>query len=494
VGNQAPNFKEYWSPIMKNIPLNVKVWGESSDIDTFMKASDVFMFNSTWECNPLVLREAASYGLKILSRNLPQYMDMFSPYITEINDNLNLTKDKLLELINSEVKYKIEDGGFEDFGDKNFNFYENVKTLEIKKQKIYDLNLKITQHYINNPFLEIKGKIDSKFKVQFEDDSGVIHYENTIPINCWVKLNRQYFTKWTTRVLKDNELIYESTLNLENKRVYIALDSKSLGDTIAWVPYLLEFYKKHKCELIVSTFWNKLFENVYPELSFVQPGIPVHNIFAMYKLGWFNNLDMQPVEPKLIPLQKTASDILGLDFEEIRPIINYEIGPKPYEGKYITIATNSTAGCKFWTRDGWQELINYLTSLGYKVVNVSKEENPFENQIRLSDLSIESTINAIHHSEFLIGLSSGLSWLAWGIGKHVVMISNFTTPDHEFQSNCTRIINQSVCNGCWNKLEYVFDKGDWNWCPVHKGTDRQFECHKSITSQMVIDKIQNLLK
>jgi autotransporter strand-loop-strand O-heptosyltransferase len=203
---------------------------------------------------------------------------------------------------------------------------------------------------------------------------------------------------------------------------------------------------------------------------------------------------MQPVEPKLIPLQKTASDILGLDFEEIRPIINYEIGPKPYEGKYITIATNSTAGCKFWTRDGWQELINYLTSLGYKVVNVSKEENPFENQIRLSDLSIESTINAIHHSEFLIGLSSGLSWLAWGIGKHVVMISNFTTPDHEFQSNCTRIINQSVCNGCWNKLEYVFDKGDWNWCPVHKGTDRQFECHKSITSQMVIDKIQNLLK
>jgi autotransporter strand-loop-strand O-heptosyltransferase len=494
VGNQAPNFKEYWSPIMKNIPLNVKVWGESSDIDTFMKASDVFMFNSTWECNPLVLREAASYGLKILSRNLPQYMDMFSPYITEINDNLNLTKDKLLELINSEVKYKIEDGGFEDFGDKNFNFYENVKTLEIKKQKIYDLNLKITQHYINNPFLEIKGKIDSKFKVQFEDDSGVIHYENTIPINCWVKLNRQYFTKWTARVLKDNELIYESTLNLENKRVYIALDSKSLGDTIAWVPYLLEFYKKHKCELIVSTFWNKLFENVYPELSFVQPGIPVHNIFAMYKLGWFNNLDMQPVEPKLIPLQKTASDILGLDFEEIRPIINYEIGPKPYEGKYITIATNSTAGCKFWTRDGWQELINYLTSLGYKVVNVSKEENPFENQIRLSDLSIESTINAIHHSEFLIGLSSGLSWLAWGIGKHVVMISNFTTPDHEFQSNCTRIINQSVCNGCWNKLEYVFDKGDWNWCPVHKGTDRQFECHKSITSQMVIDKIQNLLK
>lgn len=494
IGNQAPNFREYWSPIMRNIPLNVKVWGERSDVDTFMKAADVFMFNSTWECNPLVLREAASYGLKILSRNLPQYMDMFTPYIVEIGDDLNSTKDKLIQLINAEKIYTVNDGGFEHFGEQNLNFYHKVKELEIKKQKISDINLQIIQHFINNPYLEIKGKIDGKFKIQFEDEKGVIHYENTLSVNSWVKLNRQYFTKWTTRVYKNEELIYNSTLNLENKRVYIALDSKSLGDTVAWVPYLLEFRNKHNCELTVSTFWNKLFIDVYPELKFVEPGTPVHNIIAMYKLGWFNNSDMQPVEPKLIPLQQTASDILGLDFKEIQPRIHYNIGPKPYDGKYVTIATNSTSGCKFWTREGWQQLINYLTSLGYKVVNISKENNPFDNQIRLSDLSIESTMNAIHHSEFLIGLSSGLSWLAWGMGKHVVMISNFTTPDHEFQTNCTRIINQSVCNGCWNKLEYVFDRGDWNWCPVHKGTERQFECHKSISADMVINQIQKLLK
>ena len=103
-------------------------------------------------------------------------------------------------------------------------------------------------------------------------------------------------------------------------------------------------------------------------------------------------------------------------------------------------------------------------------------------------------MNVIHHSEFLIGLSSGLSWLAWGMGKHVVMISNFTAPDHEFTSNCTRITNPSVCNGCWNKPQFTFDRGDWNWCPEHKGTPRQFECHTSITSKMVIDKIQGLLK
>jgi hypothetical protein len=40
---------------------------------------------------------------------------------------------------------------------------------------------------------------------------------------------------------------------------------------------------------------------------------------------------------------------------------------------------------------------------------------------------------------------------------------------------------------------FKFDKGDWFWCPEHKGTERQFECHKSITPEMVIDKIKHLL-
>ena len=66
----------------------------------------------------------------------------------------------------------------------------------------------------------------------------------------------------------------------------------------------------------------------------------------------------------------------------------------------------------------------------------------------------------------------------------VVMISNFSEANHEF--TCTRITNTRVCHGCWNDPKYTFDKGDWDWCPVHKGTDRQFECHKSITGQDVI--------
>jgi len=90
-------------------------------------------------------------------------------------------------------------------------------------------------------------------------------------------------------------------------------------------------------------------------------------------------------------------------------------------------------------------------------------------------------MNYLHHADMFIGLSSGISWLNWAVGKHTVMISNFTTEDHEFQENCTRITNKEVCNGCWNNPVFKFNKGDWNWCPENENTPRQFECHKSIS-------------
>jgi autotransporter strand-loop-strand O-heptosyltransferase len=492
IGNQAPNFKDYWEPLMKNLPKNVTVWGERSDASLFIQASDIFMFNSTWECNPLVLREAITYGKKILARNLTEYLGMFNSYITPITDDLEETKKLLIELSEKDVCYLVPEGQSKKFANQNADLYQKVMSLPKTQNQKIETEAKIIQHFVNQPFLEIVGETESDFRIEFFDEEGVCHYRNILKGNHWIKLNRQYYTKWNTKVYQDNKLIYDKTLDLTNQRVLISFDSKSLGDSVAWIPYALEFQNKHNCHVVVSTFWNKLFQDVYPELEFVEPGTTVHNLIAMYKLGWFYNMDMEPVAPNLIPLQKAASNILGLEHKEVQPRISYKIGERPYKEKYVTIATNSTSGLKFWTREAWQELVDFLIVKGYTVVNVSKEKNPFNGVYALKDTSIENTMNVIHHSEFLVGLSSGLSWLAWGMGKHVVMISNFTQPDHEFVSNCTRITNLSVCNGCWNKPQFTFDKGDWNWCPEHKGTPRQFECHTSITAKMVINQIQSL--
>ncbi len=418
------------------------------------------------------------------------FKGLICPLENDLLSNVNLLK----RLISSTRNYKVLDGMTSEFAKKHYDLYKSIITQSPTKNVKKNSNVKIKKYFITQPFLEIIGESDSEFEVKFFDEKGVCHYDNKIKSNHWVRLNRQYFTKWNTKIYENGLLMYDKTLDYSDKRVFINFDSKSLGDTVSWIPYALEFKKAHNCDVVVSTYWNHLFKEVYPELEFVQPGTVVHNIFGQYNLGWFWDESKEPELPNTIPLQKAASNILGLPFSEIKPRIHYKIGERPYSEKYITIATNSTAGCKFWTKEGWQQLINYLNSIGYKVVNVSKENNPFDNCAKLQDTSIENTINVIHHSEFFIGLSSGLSWLSWGIGKHVVMISNFTEADHEFTSNCTRITNPSVCNSCWNNPNYKFDKGDWNWCPVHKGTTRQFECHTSITSEMVINKIQHLLK
>jgi autotransporter strand-loop-strand O-heptosyltransferase len=379
----------------------------------------------------------------------------------------------------------------------------NIENTQIEKNIFNkDLNynsisapLKYNMHFVNNPFFEIIGNVDEKYTVDFYDDNTLYHTCEMTP-NMWTKLSREYYTDWRIKIRnKNNELVYSYSMNLENKKVFISFESSSLGDTICWIPYVLEFKNKHKCDIVVSTFWNKLFKKSYPELEFVDPSIIVNDLFAMYRIGWFYDDKKEPVLPSTIPLQKTATNILGLDFKEIKPKIDFIPLKNPSAKKYITIANESTAGLKLWNNEtGWQVLVDYLVARGYKIINISKSPGNLKNVTQLKDTSITNTMNCIHHSEFFIGLSSGLSWLAWALNKHVVMISNFTEKDHEFISNCTRIIDESVCHGCWNNPDFKFDKGDWNWCPEHKNTEKQFECHKAITGESVIKQIQHLIK
>jgi autotransporter strand-loop-strand O-heptosyltransferase len=377
-------------------------------------------------------------------------------------------------------------------------YIDAINSTEIKHTPKLK-KIQIVNNFINGGFVEITGNLDSEFVVSFYDnDTNNLLHQSTIGCNMWTKTNRQYFTNWRIEVKDLNgNLMSEHILDLKGKRVYISIDSSSIGDNIAWVPYLDEFRKKHGCILIASTFWNDLFKSEYPEIEFIKPGETVNDLYAMYKVGAFYNENLEPELCNTIPLQKIATNILGLEFNEIKPEINTDTENKfPFmlTEKYVAIAPHSTAGLKYWNNpSGWQEVINYLTDNGYTIFNVSREGCDLNNVTNLDDYSMDEIIRCIKGSEFFIGLSSGLSWLAWAMNKHVFLISNFTNKEHEFNSNCTRIVNESVCNACWVKPEFKFDKGDWNWCPIHKGTERQFECSKSITGEYVINKIKSYL-
>ena len=253
-------------------------------------------------------------------------------------------------------------------------------------------------------------------------------------------LRDEYFIDWNIKVYqKENgffNLVEEYNYDATDKRIYIALDSKSLGDTLAWMPYADEFRKKHKCKVIISTFQNYLFEKQYPEIEFITPGTPVHGIYAMYQIGWFYKDDNKfngfknPIEFKNQEMQKTASDILGLDFKEVKPKL---AKPMVAKKKQIAIGFHSTAQAKYWNNPtGWQEVVDWCYSKGYEVVMLSREGDTYMGNNHptglkyLDSYDMDNTIKTLHESEMFIGISSGLSWLSWATNTPTVIISGFT--------------------------------------------------------------------
>lgn len=341
-------------------------------------------------------------------------------------------------------------------------------------------------HNIDGLYFEITD-CEEEYECAFVEEvrgNRKIHYRTNLGKDMWMKIDVRYIGNFFVEA-RNNKGVLKHRISflqhLKGNRVFIAFGSSSLGDTIAWVPYCLEFKKKYQCEVIVSTFKNFLFESVYPELEFVEPGAVVNNIVAMPEVGWHWDSNKEPINPITIPLQRSACTILHLPYKEMRPRIIDLPGVLLEDEKYVCISTKSTAECKHW--DKWPQLISRLKDEGYRVIELSKEANDYGAE-KLEDTSLESVINHLRGCEFYIGLSSGISWLAWAVEAKVVMIANFTTSDHEFE--CVRVENRSVCNGCWNNPKFKFDKGNWNWCPEHEDTPRQFECHKSISVDDVI--------
>ena len=350
-------------------------------------------------------------------------------------------------------------------------------------------------HHVDGLYFQLlddEGK-NREYDVVFVDrDSKSEIYETKLKLGGWARLSRKYlsdiavFVKYEGRTIKQINILDE----LKGKRVFVVFESSSLGDSIAWMPYCLDMQNVYGCEVIVSTFKNDLFKSVYPELTFVDRGVVVHNIIARVELGWFWDESKEPVNPITVPLQQTASNILAIPFKEIRPRIAFTPGERPIANKYICISTRSTAQCKHWYY--WPELIAQLKTWGYTVLEMSKEADDHGAEI-LEDVSLQNVMNHLHHADMFIGLSSGISWLNWAIGKHTLMIANFTTEDHEFQEDCTRITNKEVCNGCWNNPLFKFNKGDFWWCPENENSPRQFECHKAISMEDVLISLKPLL-
>ena len=460
---------------------------------------------------PLTLLEAAASGLPIISTECAG--ELYTTVTERNTDNVVASIQSVMRLYSlnrAKTINSVKHFYWPNVVDDLVQFYEKSLTPKnmkdsalfvyktIKKSSIEN---HIFIHFVDGPFVEIKGQHADTYNVKFINDStGDIVYETNINNNSWARCNLKYMVNWKIVITSSGGDIKEYRCDLNKKRVLITFESSSLGDTLAWIPYVEEFRRIHNCEVIVSTFMNEMFATQYQNLKFIEPGEVADNLYALYRIGWFydnNGIDFSKHRNdfRKMPLQQTITDILGIEYTELKPRI------KPLDSfksnrPYICIATHSTSQAKYWNNQtGWQETVDYIKSFGYDVYLLSNESDGYMGNknptgvITVENKNISEIGSILLGSNGFVGLGSGLSWYAWSLGVPTILISRFSEPYQEMQS-IYRVINTEVCHGCFAK--YLFDKGDWNWCPEHKETERQFECTKSITFDSIrpiLDKI-----
>lgn len=357
--------------------------------------------------------------------------------------------------------------------------------------------------------VNIGGPLNKKYKLKFIDgNTNSVVYESNINNNMWSATSTKYYSKWHVEVYDITDgyevLIQSETIDLTNKHVKIILDSESLGDLLAWIGSVDEFQKRYNCRVdcvVFNKFLRPIFEKNYPNIKFLALDVYADPYYAKYKVGCFmgeNARNYAPVDFRLSNLCSIANNILGITDIEYKPKVSFD-SRKYKNKKYVCIAAQSTCQSKYWNnKEGWGAVVKYLNNKGYEVWCIDrfnsfgiKEHMNYmpEGCIdKTGEASLEERMAQIGGAKFFIGLSSGLSWLAWAVDVPVIMISGFTKKFNEFQTPY-RVINENVCNGCWNDPSCEFDKSNWFWCPRNK----DFECSKKITPEMVIEHIKKLI-
>ena len=499
--------------------LNVMYNLSETDLLRLYQSHDIFLHPSILEAGHpnLTLLEAISCGLPIVGtleddNNLEglyksnRDVDEIINGITHVINNYDTYK-KLTALTSKEKSWENIVNtliGFYDTSMKNqlIEIYESTKinhkdSVESQNSIVFDFN--------NKSKVEILGEIKKEYSLKFiNKQNNKLVYESDISNNMWTQANFAYFIDWNIQIRdkQTNSLVSDFNLDLKNKTVKIVNESPSMGDGISWVACVDLFQKKHNCIVDYYTPNKDLFEIEYPNINFYNYNhIKDENYYASYKIGCFdpNDNSISPADYRTQNLQQIATNILGLDYEEVKTKIHIKDKDRKLQEKYVCISTASTSGCKHWQHiDGWQKVVDHLNNNGYKVVVIQKEAlnymdlQELKNVIHPQTQSIHEAISWIYNCEFFVGLSSGNSWLAWALDKKVLLISGFTKSFNEFFTPY-RVINESVCNGCWNDIKYKFNAGDWNWCPKYKNTKKQFECTTEISFEMVKEKLINII-
>jgi autotransporter strand-loop-strand O-heptosyltransferase len=355
-------------------------------------------------------------------------------------------------------------------------------------------------------------QVEHPWRIRLSDlDTGNVLFETELN-GGRVNSTKRYYVRFRLEIWQQGERVLVHDYSAADRDVLLRFAVDSLGDPLAWFGYAVKFKRRHGCRL-TCTMSNKiiaLLRDSYPDITFLpEHEVPPERFYATYTFALYyqqgviyDHKDCVPCDFRFVGLHRAPGYILGIDPAEELPDIVLADDSRPIAEPYVCIAVQSSFQSKYWNNPtGWSEIVSFLKEEGYRVVCIDQKPMhgkgvvwnhiPHGVEDQTGDRPLLERARWLKHAEFFIGLSSGLSWLAWAMRIPVVMISGVTHPTNEFATPY-RVINYHACNSCWNDPLAAFDRFDFMTCPRHKNTQRQFECTRLITAEHVKATIRRI--
>jgi autotransporter strand-loop-strand O-heptosyltransferase len=363
----------------------------------------------------------------------------------------------------------------------------------------------------------LPNRTAGKWRVRLRDlDTGNILFQSENQ-GAFVSSSKRFYVRFGIDVwdIADDGTVtpvLAHEYDARGQEILIQFPIGTLGDILAWFPYAARFGQVHGCRLTcaMSGLLIPLLRDAWPDIRFVtheelEDQKLTETFYATYSMGlFFDDAECihQPTDFRHVGLHRTAGYILGVDPAEEAPRLALPDETRPIAEPYVCIAVQSSTQSKNWTNPhGWREVVAFLKASGYRVICIDQKpvhgsgivwnHMPHGVEDETGDRPLVERARWLRHAAAFVGLSSGLSWLAWAAGTPVVLVSGFTHPNNEFTTPY-RVINWHACNSCWNDVRHRFDHKDFLWCPRHAGTDRQFECTRLITGTQVIAALKRI--
>lgn len=359
--------------------------------------------------------------------------------------------------------------------------------------------------------LQMPDSMDRPLRVRLVDEeSGCLLHDSTPKAGARIASTKKYRVKYRLEIGTDKgELLFTHRMRLDNQHVLVQMPLQgAIGDSIAWFSMCDRFRQQTGCLLhvLMPPHISVLFQDQYPKIQFeTRDSAGSLRPYATFYLGLFfgGDEDWQPYDFRLLGLAETAGSILGVEnLDEIPPKVK-DTGTAHIEEPYVCIGVQASSHAKHWCRpDGWRTVAKALVDSGYRVLCIDRERDVGAGNVWHSipngvedwtgNRPLQERVDLLLHAKCFIGLSSGLSWLAWCCGIPVVRISGICAPWGEFQTPYN-VQCRHTCHGCWNDTRYEFDHHDFMWCPKHRDTPREYECTKFIGPEMVLEAASRAL-